>query len=110
MIAAGASEVQDHQQRTSYESQGYDVDDQSSSGYDPRSSEEYEYQQQHYSNPSSDPHYSTQSAPARANGGGGGGPAGYSVATTHDYLGYPKDQQPFGQQSLWEDEKSEDLW
>ena len=51
-------------------------------------------------------------------GGGssnGAGSSGYSVASTHDYLGYPKDQQPFGEQTqsngLWDDEKvAEELW
>ena len=44
-------------------------------------------------------------------GGGGGGRGGYSVAQSHDYLGYPKDKQPFNSQGLWdEEEKPEDLW
>ena len=66
----------------------------------------------------------TGGKPAQNGGGGGnvggsgsGGAqlqqqAGYSVASTHDYLGYPKDQQPFGQDAgLWDAEKAgEELW
>ncbi|KYG40542.1 hypothetical protein M433DRAFT_160266, partial [Acidomyces richmondensis BFW] len=74
-------------------------------GYDDRPAEEYE-------GSAYDSRYSTPSAPlVRTNGHGAAGAASYSVATTHDYLGYPKDQQPFGQAGLWDDEeKTEDLW
>ena len=44
-------------------------------------------------------------------GGGGGG--GYSVSHTHDYLGYAKNEQPFEQQGLWDDEEKgerEEMW
>lgn len=55
---------------------------------------------QQYAQPSS------QNGPPRANG------AGYSVSSTHDYLGYPKHQEPFTQDSLWNDanEKEPELW
>ncbi|KAK5724486.1 hypothetical protein LTR15_004531 [Elasticomyces elasticus] len=123
---AGAS-----QQRTSHDQQyrsSFDEDGHSSSsgGYDQQSSDEYEngYLQM------GSQQYSREAAQARVNGimgaplAGGGAhqqqqqqqqpPAvGYSVASTHDYLGYPKDQQPFGggQDGLWDGEKDEDpLW
>ncbi|KAK4549517.1 hypothetical protein LTR36_006514 [Oleoguttula mirabilis] len=115
---------------------GYDDEQQhSSSGYDRRSSEEYDSS---YSSSSAadDPYSGARSrvngimtgghtgGGAHSSGGSGGGGAGsggggsgqqpgYSVASTHDYLGYPKDQQPFGQDggALWEDEKAgEELW
>lgn len=35
---------------------------------------------------------------------------GYSVASGHDYLGYPKDQRGYSNDQMWEDEESEDLW
>ena len=72
--------------------------------------------------------YSREAAQARVNGimgaplaGGSlaqqqGAPptgVGYSVASTHDYLGYPKDQPVFGtgQEGLWDDEeRTEELW
>lgn len=81
-----------------------DAGESSSSGYDRRSSEEYSRQQ--YS-------YSSQNGPGypRTNGngnpeGGSGGISGYSVASTHDYLGYSNNQQ-----GLWDDEeRAEELW
>jgi hypothetical protein len=122
MIQAGQSG------RTSWEDdqRGSNEDDGGQSGYDPRSSEEYDGNQYEsgYDN-----RYSTQrvngimgnpvdrsgssnGGPAGGGGGAGaGGGMGYSVASTHDYLGYPKDQHSFGQQGLWDDEeKTEDLW
>ncbi|KAK5162849.1 uncharacterized protein LTR77_011106 [Saxophila tyrrhenica] len=110
---------QQHQQRTSY-----DPDSDSSAGYDPRSSEEYEYdqhqhqqQQQQQHHPSYQPHQPPSRngvGTARGSGGGGGG---YSVAGTHDYLGYPKEQQGFGggERGLWDDDDEgrggrEELW
>ncbi|EMC99684.1 hypothetical protein BAUCODRAFT_346262 [Baudoinia panamericana UAMH 10762] len=76
--------------RTSYE-----TDEHSTAGYDHRDSEE-------------------------ANGIMTGGissaspqTSGYSVASTHDYLGYHKDEQPFSAGAdgrLWDDEKAEGLW
>ena len=61
----------------------------------------------------------TGGQPVQNGGGGGGGSSSgererqqqqqpsYSVASTHDYLGYPKDQQPFGQDvGLWDEEKA----
>ncbi|KAK3110557.1 hypothetical protein LTR53_015030 [Teratosphaeriaceae sp. CCFEE 6253] len=105
----------------------------SSSGHDPRSSEEYEGNTNFTPVGGAAQQYSREAAQARVNGimgapagsggghavsgggggGGGPGPGGYSVASTHDYLGYPKDQQPFGtgQQGLWDDDRaSEELW
>ena len=80
------------------------MDEDSSTGYDTRSSEEYEY----------DHSYQPQVGRTNglSNGGGrGGSRAGYSVAGTHDLLGYPKDQQPFGSQGgLWDDEEKRELW
>lgn len=131
MIAAGAGAAQQQQhQRTSYDQQhnrgSFDMDDQQSGagGYDRRSSEEYDnrYSNSNTTSGSSSSnnhqHYSRESAQARVDGimGGSGHPqaAGYSVASTHDYLGYPKDEQPFssGQDGgLWDDnEKAEELW
>ena len=105
-----------------------DYEDDPSGGYDARSSEEYEYdhsyhqpqqqQQQHQQQH----HHHHQSTPYRTNGvavslggggggGGGGGRGGYSVAGSHDYLGYPKDKQPFDSQRLWDDDRRyEELW
>jgi hypothetical protein len=132
---AGASQQQyQHQQHhTSYDQQyqdqqyrqdggngvNYDMDEQhssSSGGYDRRSSEEYENSFMQVGSHQ----YSREAAQARVNGlmgggeggGGGGQPASYKVASTHDYLGYPKDQQPFGtgQDGLWDDEKEQELW
>ena len=84
----------------------------------PRSSEEYEYdhsyqqQQQHQQQQQPAPHRTN--GIGTAHGGSGGGARGqYSVAGTHDYLGYPKDQQPFGSQGgLWDDddERREEMW
>ncbi|KAK3069301.1 hypothetical protein LTR53_012477 [Teratosphaeriaceae sp. CCFEE 6253] len=133
---------QQQQQRSSHDHAPYrssfDADDggSSSSGHDPRSSEEYEGNTNFTPVGGAAQQYSREAAQARVNGimgapagsgghavsgagggggGGGAGPgqAGYSVASTHDYLGYPKDQQPFGtgQQGLWDDERaSEELW
>lgn len=47
--------------------------------------------------------------------GAGGGGKGYSVASTHDYLGHRSNnrQQSQGrgyQQELWDDDKEGDLW
>ncbi|KAF2772357.1 hypothetical protein EJ03DRAFT_324783 [Teratosphaeria nubilosa] len=110
MVQAGVQEAGGQ----GWDDRSYDED--GHSGYDSR--ENYE---------SYDSQYSSQSDPARVNGilgqpvdrpsrNSGGynhGNGGYSVASTHDYLGYPKDQQPFGQDSLWDDERKEDggdLW
>ncbi|RMX83331.1 hypothetical protein D0869_05389, partial [Hortaea werneckii] len=41
-------------------------------------------------------YYNREAAQARANGIMTGQAAGYSVASGHDYLGYPKGEQPFG--------------
>lgn len=41
---------------------------------------------------------------------------GYSVASGHDYLGYPKEQRGYSNKNsnsndhTWDDEESEDLW
>ncbi|KAK5123632.1 hypothetical protein LTR85_002670 [Meristemomyces frigidus] len=126
------------QQRRSSHDQQYDDEQQNSaSGYDRRSSEEYDSRYSTSSAPADDPYSSARSrvngimtgghtgggsnhGSNHGSGGGGGGgqqqqqQSGYSVATTHDYLGYPKDQQPFGHEgsgALWEGEKGgEELW
>lgn len=44
---------------------------------------------------------------------GSGSNKGYSVASTYDYLGYSKSEQPFDQQGgiSWDSEmQSEELW
>ena len=115
--AAGASQQQQQQRSDNYDQHyrsSYDMNDQhNSGGYDHgRESDEYENSQ--YVRPNQ---YSHESAQERVNGimgqpaAGSGG--GYSVASTHDYLGYPKDQQPFDNRGgdLWDDDrKSEELW
>ena len=104
-IATGvASQQQQYQQhRTSYDY----TDEESSTGYDTRSSEEYEHEHT----------YQAQTGRANGvshsldNGGRGGSRGNYSVAGTHDYLGYPKGQQPFDSQGgLWDDEEKRELW
>ena len=111
-IATGETQQQPQPHTQQQQRSSYDYDEDSSTGYDTRSSEEYEY----------DHSYQAQNTPYRTNGigtavpvggggGGGGGRGGYSVAGTHDYLGYPKDQQPFESQGLWDDDrKSEEMW
>ncbi len=95
------------QQRTSY-----DYDDDSSGGYDTRSSEEYDYDQsyQHTQHPTG--HQRSNGVVVVGSGEAGRPSAGgYAVAQSHDYLGYPKDQAPFDSRGLWDDEeKAEDLW
>ncbi|KAK0856097.1 hypothetical protein LTS02_007829 [Friedmanniomyces endolithicus] len=133
---ASSSSSSSQQQRTIYDQQyrsAFDHDNGHASGgggHDQRSAEEYENSFVQVGGQQ----YSREAAQARVNGimgaphhsggggggGGGGGPSqaqqgahGYSVASTHDYLGYPKDQQPFGtgQEGLWDDEeKAEELW
>ncbi|KAK1013984.1 hypothetical protein LTS01_000514 [Friedmanniomyces endolithicus] len=140
--AGASSSSSSQQQRTIYDQQyrsAFDHDNGHASGgggHDQRSAEEYENSFVQVGGQQ----YSREAAQARVNGimgaphhsggggggggggsgggggGGGGGPSGahgYSVASTHDYLGYPKDQQPFGtgQEGLWDDEdKAEELW
>ena len=110
------------QQHQNYNHAGYEHEE---GGYDQRSSSD-EYDGSNNGRFSSEESRQQRlSAQERANmlmngggsaGGGGGGGRGsaYSVASTHDYLGYPKDQQPFGQsdgKGLWDDEeKGEELW
>lgn len=131
MIHTNAGASQQQQQQQYHQHAGYDQHHQYKSDYnhnpggggdyEHRDSEEYE---DGHTQTGSD-QYSREAAQARANGimGGGGhqksavdgrgsGSGGYSVAGTHDYLGYPKDQQPFGGDSggLWDDEKEQDLW
>ncbi|KAK5156666.1 hypothetical protein LTS14_004878 [Recurvomyces mirabilis] len=121
MISAGATGAAgQQQQRSNYDQHyrsSYDNNDQqhSSGGYDHgRESDEYENSQ--YVRPNQ---YSHETAQERVNGIMGqpatnsGGQQSYSVASTHDYLGYPKDQQPFDARGgdLWDDDrKSEELW
>ena len=111
-----------------HDSGGHDADhaSASSAGYERHSSEDYnrqyEQQQQQQQQPGSAyGHHSGSSAPRGhhsggdgGHGGGGGGAGadqGYSVASTHDYLGYRHDEKPFGDKGLWEDEeKAEELW
>ena len=92
-------------------------DDNSSVGYDPRSSEEYEYDQQQQQQHSYRSAYQSQPQSQRngvgTSGRGGAERGGYSVANTHDYLGYAKDRQPFERDEggLWDDdEKGEEMW
>lgn len=72
--------------------QSYDSNEQSS-GHDRRSSEDHG-RNSHSSHNGS-----------RTNGTGNN--SGYSVASTHDYLGYSKSEQPFDQQGgiSWDDDK-----
>lgn len=38
---------------------------------------------------------------------------GYNVGSGHDYLGYSKNEQPFEQQGLWDEEanqRDDDMW
>ena len=55
------------------------------------------------------PNQQQQSGKPNANGG-----KGYSVASTHDYLGYGSSngqrQEKGYQQELWDDDKEGDLW
>ena len=84
-----------------------------STGYDRRrrSSEEYDQQQGQHLYATYAGSVSKANGAHSSGGGGGGGGNGYSVASTHDYLGYSTDGQPFGQQQgLWDDEEKEDLW
>jgi len=114
-----------------------------SSGYADNDNESYDSQEDYENGGSSgrfsseESRYQRQQAVARANGimtgqpigggdaggggGGGGGSGGgmegagrgYSVASTHDYLGYPKDQAGFdGGGRLWEEEEqgSGEMW
>ena len=80
--------IHEGQQRASLE-----TNDQSSSNHDQHSSEDYG--RNAYA-------YSSQSGPGytRTNGGN------YSVASTHDYLGYSSSQQ-----DLWDDDdREQELW
>lgn len=75
------------QQRASFETK-----EQSSGSHDRQTSEDYGRNAYGYSSQSGPGH-------ARTNGGN------YSVASTHDYLGYS------GSQQLWDDdEREEELW
>lgn len=121
-IATGGGAQQQHQQhhyqqeqpRTSYD---MEEDGNSSAGYDPRSSEEYEYDQHQHQQHQYHSAYQSQPQSHR-NGVGtsdrsGAERGGYSVANTHDYLGYGKDQQPFDrdERGLWDDEeRGEEMW
>ena len=97
-----------HQQQYQQQQRAsYDYEDDSSTGYDTRSSGEYEYGPYQH-------HPSRTNGVGGAVGGGSGGSrggGGYSVSGSHDYLGYPKDQQPFDSQNgLWDDEEKRELW
>ncbi|KAK5133877.1 hypothetical protein LTR08_007208 [Meristemomyces frigidus] len=101
------------QQRRSGYDQNEDLQN-SPSGYDRNSSEEYDNR---YSSAAQSRVAGIMTGGQPVQNAGGGGPSsgggaqqpGYSVASTHDYLGYPKDQQPFGQDaSLWDEEKGGD--
>lgn len=87
---------------------GYEYEENARTAYESHSPEEYEFDHSYQAAPSGGGHHRTNGAVV---GSGGGRSGGYSVAQTHDYLGYPKDQQPFDSRGLWEnEEKAEDLW
>lgn len=95
-------------------STGYDRDENnmphSAAGYDYQGSNIYD-QQYRSQEPARRSH---DNGSASYGNDGAGRPNGsrstYGVASTHDYLGYAKDEQPFGSNTLWDDEKVEDLW
>jgi hypothetical protein len=84
-------------------------DERHSGGYDRGSSEDYNRYQQSSQNPS----YGQRTTSSTTNGRKTGSDNGYSVASTHDYLGYRHDEKPFGEGSMWDDGdkgKTEELW
>lgn len=122
--AAGSYAEPSQQQRSGFDT----TSDEDSGGYDTRSSEEYDYedqarhqqsyhhQQQSYQNQQqgygrqNGGYYGSSGGPVGGDRGAGAG-GGYSVSGSRDYLGYPKDQQPFDSRGLWDDERrDEELW
>lgn len=102
---------QDAQQQSAG-AQQRDYDD-GSGGYDGRTSEEMIGNEwPDYRSSGSAYNQQFQSQPNGKTDRGAGGGDGYSVAGTHDYLGYGNSQQSFSTQAgLWDDEeKAEDLW
>lgn len=107
-----AQSAQSSSNRTSFDMihggqrNGNDAGESSSSGHDRRSSEEYSRQQYSYSSQSGSGHSRTNGNGYSGGNSNSGGGSGYSVASTHDYLGYSNNQQ-----GLWEDEeRAEELW
>ncbi|KAK3699844.1 hypothetical protein LTR37_016259 [Vermiconidia calcicola] len=109
-IATGGAPQQQQQQQQNQRT-SYDYDEDSSTGYDTRSSEEYDHDQSYQAQVMLQQSRTNGNGTSGGGGGGGSRGGGYSVANTHDYLGYPKDRQPFGSQGLWEDDqKDEEMW